>query len=449
LQISPNDAEISAELDAAIEQSLSLAESAMLESRVADAAAALQRIALVRPGNSRLPFLNAQLAQIQLREYLDDARLGIRESRFEDARFAIDGARSLVVTDASEIDAVDDELSAALSSQRVDDVLDKANARLEEGSLITPSNDNARYYYELALSNDPGNTAARQGLAVVASKLVLQARTQIDAQNFDEADALLADARRLDPSSSELITSTAALQAARDQLAQQRAAAEKRAADKRAAEQAAAEQRVADERAAEQAAAEQRVADKRAAEQAAAEQRVADELAAEEREIAEQQAAAANAEPIREAIATEAGAEPESATLAVATTEAADVEVSAADESSLVDVDTSAAIASQQPPPAVDEMAPVAVSSLQRIKYVAPKYPRAAQRRNISGWVDIIFTVDIDGSVTNISVRDSDPGDTFDESATNAVEAWKFEPVIENGVAIQKRAAVRMMFALE
>jgi TonB family protein len=414
LQISPNDAEIAAELDAVIEQSLGLAESAMLESRVADAAAALQRIALVRPGNSRLPFLNAQLAQIQLREYLDDARLGIRESRFEDARFAIDDARSLVVTDASEIDAVADELSAALSSQRVDDVLEKANARLEEGSLIAPSNDNARYYYELALSNDPGNTAARQGLAVIASKLVLQARTQIDAQNFDEADALLADARRLDPSSSELITSTAALQTARDQLAQQRAAAEKRAADKRAAEQAAAEQR-----------------------------------AAEAREIAEQEAAAANAEPVQEATATETDAEAESATLAMATTEPADAEVSAADESSLVDTDAYATIAAQRPLPTAEEIAPVAVSSLQRIKYVAPKYPRTAQRRNISGWVDIIFTVDIDGSVTNISVRDSNPGDTFDESATNAVEAWKFEPVIENGVAIQKRAAVRMMFALE
>ena len=439
LQISPDDAEIAAELDAAIEQSLGLAESAMLESRVSDAAAALQRIALVRPGNSRLPFLNAQLAQIQLREYLDDARLDIRESRFEDARFAIDGARSLAVTDASEIDAVADELSAALSSQRVGDVLEKANARLEEGLLIAPSNDNARYYYELALSNDPGNTAARQGLAVIASKLVLQARTQIDAQNFNEADALLADARRLDPSSSELITSTAALQTARDQLAQQRAAAEKRAAEQAAAEQAAAEQ----------AAAEKRAADERAAEQAAAEQR-----AAEEREIAKQEATTANAEPVQEATATETDAEPESTepesmTIAAAIAEAADADVSAADESSFVDRDASATIASQQPLPAVNEMAPVAVSSLQRIKYVAPKYPRAAQRRSISGWVDIIFTVDIDGSVTNMSVRDSHPGDTFDSSATDAVEDWKFEPIIENGVAIRKRAAVRMMFALE
>jgi TonB family protein len=434
LQISPDDAEIAAELNAVIEQSLSLAESAMLERRVEDATAALQRIALVRPDNSRLPFLNAQLAQIQLRNYLDDARLSIRESRFEDARFALDGARSLVVADTSEIDAVVAELSDALSSQRVDDVLQKANARLEEGSLIAPSNDNARYYYELALSNDPGNTVARQGLSVVASKLVLQARTQIDALNFDEADALLADARHLDPSSSELATSTAALQTARDQLAQQRAAAAQQAADKRAAEQAAAEQA--------------------AAEQAAAEQRAADERAARDREIAEQQAAAANAEPVQEAKATETDAEPESAEpereiLATATTEPAGTNIPAADEPSTVDADSADAIVPQQSQTAFHEDAPVAVSSLQRIKYIAPKYPRAAQRRGVSGWVDVVFTVDIDGSVTNVSVRNSNPGDTFVASATRAVEAWVFEPVIENGVATQKRAAIRMMFAIE
>ena len=417
LQISPDDSEIVAELNATIEQSLSLAESAMLENRVEDATAALQRIALVRPGNPRLPFLNAQLAQIQLRNYLDDARLGIRESRFEDARFALDGARSLVVTDASEVDAVADELSAALSTQRVGDVLEKANARLEEGSLIAPSNDNARYYFELALSNDPGNTAGRQGLAVIASKLVLQARTQIDARNFDEADALLADARHLDPSSSELITSTAALQTARDQLAQQRAAAAKQAADKRAANKRAADKRAADKLA----------ADKRAAEQAAAEQRAANERAAKERELAEEQAAAANAEPIQAATAAESDAQAEGEILAAPNAEPVGAGALAA----------------------VNQDAPVAASSLQRIKYVAPRYPRGALRRNISGWVDVIFTVDIDGSVTNILIRDSNPGDTFVASATKAIEAWKFEPVINNGVAIQKRAAVRMMFALE
>jgi len=93
--------------------------------------------------------------------------------------------------------------------------------------------------------------------------------------------------------------------------------------------------------------------------------------------------------------------------------------------------------------------APVAASTLTRTKYVAPKYPRAAQRRGINGWVDVVFTVDIDGTVAEVAIRNSEPDGTFVGAATSAVENWEFEPVIENGVAVQKRAAVRMMFALE
>ncbi|MGB5334146.1 MAG: energy transducer TonB, partial [Woeseiaceae bacterium] len=92
---------------------------------------------------------------------------------------------------------------------------------------------------------------------------------------------------------------------------------------------------------------------------------------------------------------------------------------------------------------------PGAISDMKRIKYVAPKYPRAAERRNLSGWVDVIFTVDKAGEVKDVIVRESEPGETFVDSAVRAVEKWRFEPVIENGQAVEKRVGVRMMFALE
>jgi protein TonB len=91
----------------------------------------------------------------------------------------------------------------------------------------------------------------------------------------------------------------------------------------------------------------------------------------------------------------------------------------------------------------------VAVSSLARVKYVAPKYPRSAERRSISGWVEVVFTVALDGSVKDIDVINSQPGDTFVNAATNAVEKWRFEPVVENGETVEKRAGARMMFAVE
>ena len=91
----------------------------------------------------------------------------------------------------------------------------------------------------------------------------------------------------------------------------------------------------------------------------------------------------------------------------------------------------------------------VAVSSLTRTRYVAPKYPRNAERRNLSGWVDVVFVVTRDGTVSNIEIRAAEPDETFVNAAINAVERWEFDPVVENGVRVEKKVGVRMMFALE
>lgn len=91
----------------------------------------------------------------------------------------------------------------------------------------------------------------------------------------------------------------------------------------------------------------------------------------------------------------------------------------------------------------------VPVSRLTRINYVGPEYPRAAQRRGVTGSVDVAFTVTTDGRVRALSVLTSDPAETFDQAAMDAVEQWRFEPVIENGVAVEKRSAVRLAFSLE
>ena len=91
----------------------------------------------------------------------------------------------------------------------------------------------------------------------------------------------------------------------------------------------------------------------------------------------------------------------------------------------------------------------VAVSSFKRTNYVAPKYPRAAQRRDISGWVDMTFTVTTTGEVANIQITGAEPETMFNDEAVTAVEQWRFDPVVENGVKVEKRVAVRMSFNLQ
>lgn len=408
----------STDVGALVDQALSDAELALLESRIDDASAALQVVGTSDPDNARLPFLAAQLSQLQLRVHVTDAREAIREARFEDAITALGAARSLDLADVSEIDTVENELAEARSTQQAEDVLAMANARLDNGDLLAPPNDNARYYFELALSSDPENVAARQGLSVIASKLALQARSETDNGKLAAAEGLLVDAKALDADNSELAAAIAALAAKRTAIAKQRRQAEeeKQAADARAA---------------------------------------AEREAEKEREaaLAATIALAATTKPVAEAVELPVEAPAGETTDETTASEAAAVDQSLdslqsanADVDATADMDETETVESRS---AASNMVPTAVSALKRSKYVAPKYPRAAQRRNLSGWVDIVFTVDRGGLVKDVEIRNSEPGETFVASAKKAVEKWEFEPVIENGEVIEKRAAVRLMFALE
>lgn len=411
---------VAVELDAAIEQALRMAESAMLESRLDDADAALQRVASVEAENARLPFLIAQLSQMQLRGRLDEARAAIRDDRYEDAANALSAARKLGVADTAEIDAIVVELRTARGEQRVDDVLARAAARLDSGALIRPANNNARYYFELVLSSDAENSAARQGLSVIAGKLVFQARTEIDNGDLNSADDILAVARDIDPTNSEVASTLTALADKRAALAEQ----QRITATSRSAAATETERQVENEQ------------------QAEAAEPIADTEAEGLASQTIQQPSPADTDIIDQPVepATES-----------ADTGAVGESGMAADEGSVVagEPSSDSAAAGEASAEKTVYEQPVGVSYLNRVRYVAPKYPRSAQRRRLSGWVDVLFTVIADGTVTDVEVRASEPGDTFVSAAIKAVEKWEFEPVIENGVVVRKKAGVRMMFALE
>ena len=65
----------------------------------------------------------------------------------------------------------------------------------------------------------------------------------------------------------------------------------------------------------------------------------------------------------------------------------------------------------------------VGANSLARIEYVAPKFPAATRNRNMSGWVELEFTVRADGTTGDIVVTNSSPRKTFDAAAVSAVGA--------------------------
>jgi TonB family protein len=85
-----------------------------------------------------------------------------------------------------------------------------------------------------------------------------------------------------------------------------------------------------------------------------------------------------------------------------------------------------------------DEQMPKPVFALQ------PKYPSDA--KGVSGWVDVEFNVNVDGSTSSAEVVGSQPKGVFDDAALHAIHSWVFSPYTQNGVRARKRIRMRIQF---
>ena len=73
------------------------------------------------------------------------------------------------------------------------------------------------------------------------------------------------------------------------------------------------------------------------------------------------------------------------------------------------------------PRPAANEL--VAISTPQ------PAYPPDAARSKTSGQVVVSFTVNSDGSVSDIDIVSARPRGVFERNVQSAVRRWKFQPI--------------------
>ncbi len=80
---------------------------------------------------------------------------------------------------------------------------------------------------------------------------------------------------------------------------------------------------------------------------------------------------------------------------------------------------------------------------------INPIYPKRAKMMKKEGFVFLEFTITQMGSVKDIEVIESKPPNIFDRSATRALSKWRFKPRIENNLAVEQRASVKINFELE
>ena len=82
---------------------------------------------------------------------------------------------------------------------------------------------------------------------------------------------------------------------------------------------------------------------------------------------------------------------------------------------------------------------------LQRVE---PDYPPEAARGGVEGSVDLSFTVDPEGKVTDVIVDHSEPSDIFDRAAALAVRRWRYEPKLLSGTPVEEHLQVHLTFKL-
>jgi protein TonB len=313
--------------------------------------------------------------------------------------------------------------SAAAPAAPADVLLNQLLARAAEafarGDFIMPVGSSAADLYRQALERHHGDPQAQAGLEKVVDQVLTAAEQDLLAQRLDEAEHMALAARALQPESVRVSFLTT-------QIARER------------------------ERAT------------RAQARLQSQQQQADELERQQKLIAAARAAlsSGNLDEAAHLItsATSAGVardavdtltrDLQSARLAAKMNEtltktapAPVIEIPPAAE-----VQGAAASAAAEPTAPANNL--VNASTLERLKYVEPEYPFQARKQGTSGWVDLAFDVQVDGSVNDVAVLAAEPKNTFESAAIAAVRKWRYRPAQHDGRPVVRRAQLRIRFAV-
>jgi protein TonB len=81
---------------------------------------------------------------------------------------------------------------------------------------------------------------------------------------------------------------------------------------------------------------------------------------------------------------------------------------------------------------------------------INPDYPPRALSRGIEGYVIVQFTITATGMVKDVIVVRAEPEGIFEEAAVRAVSRWRYNPKVEEGVAVERVGVqTRITFQLE
>jgi len=390
LSINPGSQEAREGVRAVADKVLERGETALLAENLEEAIAAVELARDIQPDHPRLQFMDSQIQRERER---------------------------IKLTQAAEV------------GTKVSALLAQATQRMDANRLVTPPGSSARDSIAEARRLDPTDPAVLAANRDLINRVVSAAQQAASSGNADQAQSLATAARQMGYAGSGLAGIDRALADARN------AATKSAKAD---TEIATARKRITDGQLLEPAgdSAKDHIAAARTAEPSRPEIAELNNMLATK--LLEQARAALNAQQLDRAkqlttAARETGVRSQDAAIAQLDRE--------------IDSRRSTALASRTAVATkAEDSGPVAATSLKRTRTVAPDYPESARRRNISGWVEVVFTVTPRGTVSDAEIRSSSPEDVFDDAALRAVRQWRFEPATKDGEAVATRTMVRLKF---
>lgn len=269
----------------------------------------------------------------------------------------------------------------------INDLLSEARKAMNQQRVIAPAGNNAFEFYLKVLQKQPGNQVAADALRETFPFAASNVEQVINQRQFDEADREITLLAKVDPTNYTLTILRSKLDAQRKTLDQE-------------------QQKQLDQQHQAELAAQKSAADKAAAEKALADKAAADKAAQQQATVAAQQKAQQEA---TQPTAAKANNQVASAPASAGGGETRDA---------------------------------IPISSIR------PRYPTTALRNNQEGWVDVQYTVNADGSVSNITVVSAEPRHVFDNAAIDALRRAKFSPAMRDGAAIASQQQKRIEFKL-
>jgi protein TonB len=384
LLVDPNNGEARQGLQR-LEEILIVRVQAALDERKFDLALqSLETARSINPNDRRLAALDEHIASLRAELGPVQITAALNAQNFDRASQLIDDASRAKSLPAAKLTQLRDDLHKRRDEADTTRVLKLIDTRMQQGELVDPRNDSVAFYLEQARRAGVPQATLQATYLELQRQLALAVRGAIDAKHFSDADHWLAEMR--DAGASNVVT--AGLQK-----------------DLTAARSATAAPKV--------------------------EQPQVLDLA---------QTRPAQGKLLEPDNASDAGDTAKAqAMLQAATGPGASPNVEALSDKLQQKTAASAG------PAAVPNLPEQSLTRLNKLEVV---YPERALERGVEGWVEMDYTVNPDGSVSDVTVENAVPANLFDQAGVKAVSKLRYQPVMQAGKPVAVTSKLRVVFRM-